>query len=167
LQAGVGYDFVGYQRRSRVSRLDRTTANSFYRCNRQNRPLGPPKPNFLEVFLRKSLLCNDLLLICTVYCSHVMIFRKFLLCNELRDSRCTQETVGESVCPIDANHCFAITCNQHPPSSRGGGKFGLKRQLLVHTRVRTRARQLSNLLRRPFLSVNLPWLCTTLQRATW
>ncbi|GEM_PF-2924391 len=73
--------------------------------------LGSLSPNFLYVFLRKSLLCKDFLLICTAYRSHVMVFRKFLSCKELCDSPCTQKTVGESGCSIDVSHCFEITCN--------------------------------------------------------
>jgi len=68
-------------------------------------------PNFLDVFLRKALLRKDFLLICATCRSHVMVFRKFLPCNDLRDSPCTQKAVRESGCSIDVKHCLATTCN--------------------------------------------------------
>ncbi len=69
------------------------------------------RPNFLDVVLRKSLLRKDFRLICTDYRSHVLVFRKLLSCNELRDLPCTQKAVGESGCSIDLEHCLATTCN--------------------------------------------------------
>ncbi|GEM_PF-5668341 len=79
---------------------------------------GIARPNFLDVFLRKSLLRNDFLLICTAYCRHAMVFCKFLSCNELRDTPCTQKTLGESgphLTPIIFVQSLAIR-----PLFRGG-----------------------------------------------
>gem|GEM_PF-6694086 len=94
--------------------------------------------------MRKLLLRNDFVLICTAYRSHVVFSRKFLSCHELCDSACTQKTAGESACSMDVNHFLAITCNYHSPSSRGGvwckkslrtaiQRFMIMRSVTVHT----------------------------------
>jgi len=76
-------------------------------------------PKFLDVSLRKPLLDHDFLLLCAARCSHATVLHKFLSSMELRDTPCTQKTVGGSGCVVDLSYCLAITCNQHPPSSQG------------------------------------------------